>query len=525
MSAPLDAAVAKAVGWLHDDALQASYRHDPVGWARDVLRVHLWSKQQEVAESVRDHKRTVAASCHGSGKSHSAGVLSSWWIAVHPPGEAIVITTAPTGPQVSAILWEEIRAQHARAKANGHPLPGYVTMGNEWKLETGRLVGMGRKPADGDQHAFQGIHRPYVLVIVDEAAGVPEELWTGVEAITTTANSRILAIGNPDDRDTTFGEVFCADRYARLWNRIRIPASSTPNFTGEEVPHPLNDLLIQRSWAEERRTAWGEEDPRYGSKVNAEFPDNTTMGLFGARVLAQGFDSADVQAQGRLILGVDCARFGDDRTAVVARRGRLAWVEESWSGMDTQESARRVMGIADRLRHRDEDGVPLDTDVEIRVDVIGLGAGVVDRLAEESLKPANAWFTVREINGAAAPPQEQGGSVQGYGNARAYFYDQCKQQMAAGPLKVVEHAVLRDELAGVRIKYSASRMYIESKEDMRKRGVKSPDFADALVYAAAPILDTPETGDVFGASAEEVSETEKFIEEMMERLEMQISPL
>src|SRR5690606_352850 len=98
-----------------------------------------------------------------------ASVASSWWIAVHPPGQAIVITTAPTYRQVSAILWEELRKHHATSKARGLPLPGCITQGNEWKLGDGRLVGMGRKPADGDQHAFQGIHRPYVLVVIDEA--------------------------------------------------------------------------------------------------------------------------------------------------------------------------------------------------------------------------------------------------------------------------------------------------------------------------------------------------------------------
>lgn len=520
----MDAAFAGVLEKLNDAAKQASYRYDPVAWARDALSVHLWSKQQEVAESLRDNKRTVVASAHGTGKSASAGVLSCWWVAVHPPGQAIVITTAPTGPQVSAILWEEIRANHAKAKANGLPLPGYVTMGNEWKLENGRLVGMGRKPADGDAHAFQGIHRPYVLVIIDEAAGVPEELWTGVEAITTTANSRILAIGNPDDRETTFGEVFCEDRYASMWNRVRIPASSTPNFTGEKVPPPLNDVLIQREWAEERRRAWTDEDPRYQSKVNAQFPDKSALGLFGAQVLARAFDSEDTRPTGRLILGVDCARYGDDRSAVVARRGNLSWVVDSWMGMDTQTTAQRVMTLADQLRLRDENDVPTEWDVEIRVDVIGLGAGVVDRLAEESRKPGQEWFQVREINGAAAPPQEQGGAVQGYGNARAYFYDQAKQQMASGGLKISEHTVLRDELSGVRFKYSASKMYIESKEEMRKRGVKSPDYADALIYAAAPILDVLATGTMMDADADEISNKEIEAFEMAEMLEMQISP-
>src|SRR5699024_6906954 len=161
--------------------------------------------------------------------------------------------------------------------------------------------GFGRKPKDGDSHAFQGIHRRYVLVIVDEACGVMEELWTGVEAITTTANSRILAIGNPDDRETTFGDTFCDVRYEKLWNRISIPAHDSPNFTGEQVPDPLPDVLVQRSWVQDRLQAWGEEDPRYKSKVLAEFSEDGEMGLFNSPLLAQAFIDDDEKVAAKVI--------------------------------------------------------------------------------------------------------------------------------------------------------------------------------------------------------------------------------
>lgn len=456
-----------------------------------------------------------------------ASVLASWWVAVHPPGQAIVISTAPTYRQVNAILWEEIRKHHRTAKRRGNPLPGYVTQADEWKLDDGSLVGMGRKPADGDMHAFQGIHRPYVLVLLDEACGIAEELWTGVEAITTTANSRILAIGNPDDRDTTFGEVFCADKYAGMWNRIRIPASSTPNFTGERVPSPLPDLLVQREWVAERTMAWGTDDPRYKSKVEAVFPEQSTVSLFGPAVLAKAFDTEnEADSFGPLRIGVDPARYGDDRTAVVAKRGRTAWVVDSWMGMDTVSTAMRVLNTVNDLRQRD-DGGGAEADVQIRVDVVGLGAGVVDTLAAEQAKMEQrqgyAWFSVHEMNGAAAPPADMQASVQGYGNARAWWYDQAKQSMSNGSLNILHHGVLQDELAGVRFAYRSGRMYIESKEDMRKRGAKSPDFADALVYANAPLHEGLHEGDVLTSTAEDEAMA-LAAEHLAMGMQMQISP-
>src|SRR5690606_8042107 len=155
----------------------------------------------EIVESVVEHRRTAVKSCHGAGKSWTAGMLAAWWIDTHPPGEAIVVSTAPTYKQVHAVLWEEIRKQHRTGDR-----PGTVLQTDEWKIGD-VLVGMGRKPADHDAHGFQGIHRRYVLAILDEACGIPDALWTAVEAITTNADCRILAIGNPDDPATEFGNV------------------------------------------------------------------------------------------------------------------------------------------------------------------------------------------------------------------------------------------------------------------------------------------------------------------------------
>lgn len=522
----------QAIGRLSKDAKQDSYRTDPVGWLRDVLGIHAWSKQRDICHSVRDHKRTVVASCHSSGKSCISAGLACWWVAVHPPGSAIVVTTAPTYRQVNAILWEEIRKNHQTAELRGFPLPGHVTGADQWKLDNGRLVGFGRKPKDGDAHAFQGIHRRYVLVVIDEAAGVPEELWTGVEAITTTANSRILAIGNPDDRQTTFGDVYEEERYAELWNRIRIPASSTPNFTGERVPDPLPDVLVQRSWVEDRRTAWGEDDARYQSKVEAKFPSGSAMGLFTEPVLAQAFIEEDerVESEGALKIGVDVARFGDDKSVVAARRGKKVWIDDSWSGMDTVTSADQVYDRAYAMARKDAKGKVIET-VDIRIDAIGVGAGVVDALAARRAKmmalDGTCWFEVREMHGSARVPEEFGGSTHGYGNARAWWHDQLKHQMRNGQVRVEQHDQLRDELRQIRMRYSSGKMYIVSKEEMRREGKKSPDFSDAVVYACAPVHEGLMEGDMFTESTEQTVEELRMqmAQDVYEQMAGMISPL
>src|SRR5690606_25494097 len=120
-------------------------------------------------------------------------------------------------------------------------------------------------------------------------------------------------------------------------------------------------------------------------------------------------------------------------------------------------------------------------------------------------------------------PVEQGGVVATYGNARAFWYDHARQDMANGVVKIVPCDVLEDELGGVRLKCSAGQLYSESKYDLRKRAAKAPDVANAFVYAAAHIFDGPSDGDVVSEEAEDIAAQALFAE-YEERLDTMISP-
>lgn len=507
---------------VHAIALQAAdikYNRPPKGGWRNTNVMRPRVERVKCIQVDNDLNMFLAGKQHiPTHNSMIASVAASWWIDTHPPGTAIVVSTAPTYPQVHAILWEEIRKHHNRAKANGTPLPGSVTMADNWNLPDGILAGQGRKPKDGDQHAFQGIHRRFVLVIIDEACGVPSELWTGAEAITTNDGCRILVIGNPDDRDTDFGKSFEDPTVAHMWNRIRIPAGVTPNLTGEPVPPLLNEVLVSKGWCDDALARWGADDPRYISKVLAQFPEQNEASLFPPAVVATAFEQNErklIDPPHTLYFGVDCARYGGDLNALAVYDGVDARIIDSWGGMDTVSSAiKALMLIEDeiqtyKMRWRDIPNLKIRAD--IRVDAVGLGAGVVDTMAakraeiEQELQRNGIdelpWFTVREMQGAAAPPKDNGGSIQGYGNARAYWYDQTKHLMRADAVNVEDHAKLKDELGGVRYKYKNGKLYIESKEEMRERGVKSPDFADAFVYAVAPVYDGLTKGDTVTAEA------------------------
>lgn len=462
-----------------------------------------------------DHLYLCGRSGIPTHNSMIASVLACWWVSTKPPGQAIVVSTAPTYAQVNKILWEEIRKHHANASRGTYPMPGRVTQADEWKLGDGQIVGFGRKPAKGDRHSFHGIHRRYVLALLDEACGVPEEIWTGVEAITTNIGCRILAIGNPDDRNTDFGKNFTEQKTAHLWHRISIPASSTPNFTGEPVPRLLNEVLVSRDWVQERLDDWGEKDPRYISKVLAEFPEQSMSSLFSPSLVADAVDEAPKPSLYSVLrLGVDVARFGTDKTVVASYSGVTAQIEESWSGTDTVSSAHKVLQIAERLK--EERKAPW---VEIRVDAVGLGAGVVDTLNARATLLPDPWFTVYEMHGSAAPPVNVGGSVYGFYNARAYWFEQVRQKMRNGSVKFIDpDELITDDLKMVFYSIKNGRLLIASKEDMRKEYGKSPDYADAIAYAVAPVAEGLQQGDVLTETAENmagflVEDEEYFAEE------------
>jgi len=436
---------------------------DPASWAKDKLGIHLWSLQREIGASVVANRRTAVQSCHGAGKSLKAAALAAWWIDTHPLGQAMVVSTAPTYSQVHAILWEEIRRLH---RIGG--LSGTVLRSDEWQLDNGTIVGMGRKPADTDEHGFQGIHRRYVLVIMDEACGIPEQLWTAVEAITTNADCRILAIGNPDDGNTAFARA-CAPGSG--WNTIKISAADTPNFTTELVPDDLRPMLVSPEWAEDARKRWGEDSPLYQSKVLGEFPDVSEDTLIPASWIIAA-QQRDLEPEVPGVLGVDVARFGSDRSVVYWRQGGHVRLYRDWAHHPTTETTGLVI---EALRATGA--------VCAQVDGVGVGGGVVDMLNEQGLPVIDL-----QAGGSARDTKR-------FKNARAEWYWTLRELFdpANAAIDIDPHDdELASQLGSLKFVYdSRGRVQIESKDDMRKRGMPSPDRADALMLACAEQVTTP----------------------------------
>jgi hypothetical protein len=337
-----------------------------------------------------------------------------------------------------------------------------VLQSDQWKLGDEVLVGYGRKPADTDTDGFQGLHRRYVLVILDEACGIPEQLWTAVEAVTTNADCRILAIGNPDDPNTTFAKN-CSPGSG--WNTIKISAFETPNFTDEPVPDALHPMLVSQEWVEDARKRWGEDSPLYQSKVLANFPEASENTLIPASwIIAAQQRTLEPETPSQL--GVDVARFGTDRSIVYHRQGGHVRLYRDWAHKPTTETTGLVIQAVK------ETGA-----VQVQVDGVGVGGGVVDQLVEQG----HPVVDMQAGSGAADPKR--------FINARAEWYWDLRELFdpANGGIDIDPNDdELASQLGSLRFTYdSRGKVKIESKDDMKKRGMPSPDRADALMLAFA----------------------------------------
>lgn len=445
---------------------------NPTGWLIHNTNSRFWSKQKEIANAVVRHPRVSVRSAHDTGKSFTAAQMTAWWLSVHPIGSAFVVTTAPTAPQVEVILWREIGK--VKRQAN---LPGRITSGNipKWKTSAEEIIAYGRKPADLKNateaaQAFQGIHARYILVIMDEACGIPEWLWNAVETIATNKFARVLAIGNPDVPETPFEKTHLP---TSRWHSLKISAFDTPAFTGEDVPANLLTDLVSPDWVDARRDEWGEQSPLFMSKVLAEFPEVSEETLIHPRLIqmAQFADRSKEALSDPGRYGLDIARSAN-KNENACYRNRAGHLRLEFANYEP--NTMRTAGRATRLLNRTGGNVPMV------VDTVGVGGGVYDRLKEQGLP-------VQPFVASEAPTTPT--NKKRFVNRRSEQWWNFRKQFEQGLIDLpstTEDSKLISQLMAIRyVIRSDGKILVEPKEDMEDRGLPSPDRGDAAMMACA----------------------------------------
>ena len=441
-----------------------------------VLGGRPWGKQLEILQSVWHNPKTAVRSCHGAGKSWSAARVGISYLCAFPG--SIVVTTAPTGRQVKMILWQEWRRA---VKASKRPIGGELLKVEHRMADGWYAFGF----ATDIPENFQGIHARHILVIADEAAGIAPNVAEAIDSLLTSENARLLAIGNPTDPNGWFAGLFKDPGVTK----IHIAAFDTPNFTvfgiteediaegtwEQKITGPLPyPELVTPAWVAERYRKWGPTSPMYIARVRGDFPeagDNTLIPLSWVEAaMERWYEMPEGEPRE---MGVDVARFGGDESAIAYRAGRKVVKLEAWRKQDTMETAGRARA------GRAEFGACM-----IKVDAIGYGAGVVDRLQEQR-EP------VVGIEVSRAPIDEER-----FADLTSELWWNLREMLNPDPLANPNPIALPpdDELLGQltsrRYSYtSRGQVKVESKDEMKRRGLPSPDRADAVVLAFAPVQD------------------------------------
>ena len=474
------------------DTIANQWHHlkDPVGFAQHVLGVLPWRKQQDILNALFAHPAVAVRSCNGAGKTFTAAIAVLWWLISHD--DAIVITTAPSERQVREILWREVRRLYMPLR---DVLGGKLTRTRLDYSPTRYAYGFSTNTED----RFQGFHSGNILVIVDEASGVDEFIFNAIQGVTTAKNSKLLLIGNPHGLAGTFYDAFHKNR--TLYHTIHISAFDLPAFKAAgvternidkiEFPQPdeespdLDDQpppfpyhhsahgLSTPEWALKLFKSHGPNSSLYQTRVLGQFPDHADDTLIALKfVEAAVRRQTQRQPEQKPVMGVDVARYGNDKSVIIIRQGsRVLYIEEIRRS-DTVHTTGRVVDAA--INHKVRNLI---------IDEVGIGAGVVDTLRHDRR------FNVRGLNGGnrADDPER-------YLNQRAQIFDGLRQRFEDGDITIPNDPELISQLASLTYRYNArGQLQLESKEQIRSTGRQSPDKADAIALAFAETIETRRT--------------------------------
>lgn len=465
---------------LKQEKLKRIYRSDPDLYAQQVLGVHWWSKQREVALSICDNPKTFVRACHSVGKSHFGGGIVNWNFDCFQP--SITITTAPTKQQVEDVLWKEVRTQRKGR-------PGLQPKAARMETDVDHFAAGYTARSDA---AFQGRHEERVFILFDEAVDIDAAFWDASEGMMTTAGCRWVVFLNPTDTTSRAYE----EEVSGEWNVIPISVLDHPNIAAEllGLPSPF-PKAVSLAWLMDKLKRWCAPVAAADRKAgDIEFPPGSEIWyqpgpLFEGRVLGRwptkGSTSVWTEAMWLstlvpqiigshpLEIGCDVARFGDDYTSIIARRGPCVLHHETHNGWSTAQTAGQLKLLAKKYCQPGED----PRKVAIKIDDDGVGGGVVD---------AADGFDFQPVSGASRAQDQEG-----YPNRRSELWFTVAERADAALLDLSRLTpeslkLLRGQLMIPKYKVdSGGRRVVEPKDDTKKRIKRSPDDADALNLAFA----------------------------------------
>lgn len=431
----------------------------PRGWQREVFQeMALAIKENRSAPARKQNYRVfqeAVASGRGIGKSATLSILTHWFVSTRIGASCIV--TANTEQQLLTRTWPEL-GRWITMSINGHWFDKTATrlVPDKWfaealkrdlKLDTAYYYAHAQLWSEENPDAFAGAHNPHgMMVLFDEASGIAEPIWKVTEGFFTEpiVDRYWLAFSNP--RRTTGAFFECFHKMRDFWRTRQIDSRNV-----EDTDKGVYDRIIAK---------YGAESNEAFVEVYGQFP-RTGDRQFIARSIAEEAVAREVAEDkgSALVMGVDVSRFGDDKSVICFRQGRdarsIPW--QRYRNLSTVELTNRVAEAADKYKPD-----------AIFVDGNGVGGGVVDLLASLGYRVIEVQF------GGGADEKDQ------YMNKRVECWGRMREWLLGGALP--QNRELVEDLCNIEYGYTPAKNQIklESKDEMKRRGLASPDEADAL---------------------------------------------
>jgi phage terminase large subunit len=417
----------------------------PVGpevWQATVLR--------DVGRAITEGKRRFSVrSGHGSGKSTLQAWLILWAVLFRQPCKVPV--TANSQDQLRDVVFAEIAGWWRRLPPFLKDMIDVTTERVVNKADPEGAFAVARTARPERPEALQGFHAPNLFFFVEEASGIDDIIFETAGGALSSEHAWLFLFGNPT---RTSGYFF------------RSHHENRGQFRTYHVPCQ-HSSRVSPTYPEEVAREYGEQSNVYRVRVLGDFPTSEDDSVIPLGLLLAAYDREVLPSDHAMVWGLDVARFGDDTTALAKRRGNvLIEPVREWRKLDLMQTA----GIIAR-----EYSEAAERPAAINVDVIGLGAGVVDRLRELGLP-------VRGINVGESPALDP----QRYMRLRDELWFKVRDWFESRAVTMPKDEALTAELVAPKYKLESSgKLKVESKDEMKRRGVKSPNKADALCLTFA----------------------------------------
>lgn len=479
------------------------YKDDPVAFSREVLLFDPYPFQAELMDLLNQTRRVAVKGVPNSGKTAVAGVLLLWFLCTRPFCKIPCI--GPKAGQVKNNLWSEATGLYYNAPA----LHSLIEANTEaFRVKAARMewyaaITVSSAPVDPVTQERSGVgafgfHAKHLLVILDEAVGVPEHLWKAVRnammADEELEEVLIFAMANP---------VICQGSFYQIFKQPETHGKGWATYTVDAFTSPR----VSKSAIDEIRATYGEESMAWMTNVLAEFPEGAVSdtALPYAQLYEACYRDPGPLPGDPLTMGVDVARHGKNETVITVARGLTLVEMIRLSNQKTEEVAGAVLGACrkwhDALRPEDdEEPIPQNMQAYAKpygvsvicVDAPGLGWGVVDRLNEEIQKIEEGewpWYLRPKVAAIETGKEPTHSHKKKVFNLRSQVYFMAREALIQGRIDLTRLSPKNkqdfiNQAVGAKYRYrSDGKWMVETKEDMARRGVASPDLWDSAALA------------------------------------------